>query len=237
MKTETYEFFPANQRGFADHGWLKARHTFSFASYYNPARMGFGKIRVLNDDEIAPSMGFGEHPHDNMEIVTIPLEGSLKHKDSTGNEGVIEPGEVQVMSAGHGIRHSEFNASTTTTTKLFQIWIQTAEHDVEPRYDQKRFWSGEDHPKQITLVSPENNESLTIHQDATLEMLWLDKNETLKLPEIPKNRGVFLMVVEGSLVFDNKTLSKRDAIGLTQPSNSNIIAKESTQVLMIHTPL
>lgn len=237
MNIQTFEYFPSNQRGFADHGWLKARHTFSFAGYYNPARMGFGKIKVLNDDEIAPSMGFGEHPHDNMEIITIPLEGALQHKDSTGSEGVIEPGEVQVMSAGSGIRHSEFNASSTQTTKLFQIWIQTAEKDVEPRYDQKRFWSEEQHPKHVTLVSPDQEGSLRIHQDATLEMLWLDKGETITLPEIPHGRGLFIMVVEGQARYQDRSLSKRDAIGLVESSSSDLWAEENSQVLLIHTPM
>jgi redox-sensitive bicupin YhaK (pirin superfamily) len=238
MKTPNYQSYPANQRGFADHGWLKAKHTFSFASYCNPDRMNFGKIRVLNDDEIAPSMGFGEHAHDNMEIITIPLEGSLKHKDSTGNEGIIEPGEVQVMSAGHGIRHSEFNASTTTTTKLFQIWIQTAKRDAEPRYDQKRFWSNEQpHAKHLTLVSPEHEDSLSIHQDATLEILWLDPKENFSIPELSQSKGLFLMVVEGQINYKGQTLSRRDAIGITDSQSSEIVAEEDSQVLLIYTPM
>ena len=132
-------FHEATSRGYAKHGWLETHHSFSFASYYDPARMGFGALRVLNDDAIAPGAGFGEHPHDNMEIITIPLSGALKHQDSMGNSAVVTEGEVQVMSAGTGVEHAEFNASTTDPLTLLQIWILTVKENATPRYDQKRF--------------------------------------------------------------------------------------------------
>jgi len=136
-------YHPADSRGFADHGWLKAKHSFSFANYHNPDRMHFGKLRVLNDDIVAPGKGFGTHPHNNMEIITIPLRGQLEHKDSMGNGSVITPGEVQVMSAGSGIMHSEFNPSNSEEVNLFQIWIFPDTQDVDPRYDQRKFDPGE----------------------------------------------------------------------------------------------
>ena len=225
--------FRAQHRGEADHGWLKAKHTFSFAGYYDPSRMGFGTIRVLNDDEIAPGMGFGEHPHENMEIITIPLEGKLQHKDSTGHEGIITSGEVQIM-----IRHSEFNASQTKVTKLFQIWVITAQQNAEPRYDQKRFWSPDSHPKRITMIDPQAEEgALVVLQNVKFEMVWLDEKENLPLAPLETGRGLFIMVVEGSVKVDGEILNRRDAMGLIEAKINKVESLTSSQVLLIHTPL
>lgn len=238
MTPNTNTLYPSHERGSADHGWLKAKHTFSFSSYYDRNKMNFGAIRVLNDDTIAPGMGFGEHPHDNMEIITIPLEGSLKHKDSTGQEGVILPGEVQIMSAGHGILHSEFNPSPTETTKLFQIWLLTAQENAEPRYAQKKFWDPENPPKSIEFIEPHQKDgALSILQDARFEMHWLDQGESFTVDAIAANRGIFIMVVEGEVQLDNQTLGKRDAIGLVEDRNYEVLASSKAQVLAIHTPL
>jgi len=237
MKTLENIFYPAHERGFADHGWLKAHHSFSFANYYNKTRMNFGKIRVLNDDEIAPGMGFGEHGHENMEIITIPLEGSLKHQDSTGQTGVLKPGEVQIMSAGSGIRHSEFNASSTETLKLFQIWVQTAEQNANPRYGQKLFWKTDVPPSHLKLISPTNEESLKVLQDFSLDMFWLKEGETIELPPIKAGRGTFLMVVEGEVSLGEQNLKRRDAYGIVQLNENTLKAKQASQLMILQTPL
>jgi len=227
--------FPAQLRGEADHGWLKAKHTFSFAGYYDPTRMGFGVIRVINDDEIAPAMGFGEHAHDNMVIITIPLEGKLQHKDSTGHEGMITPGEVQIMSAGRGIRHSEFNASKTEVLKLLQIWVKTAQQNAEPRYDQKRFWSSNSSSKRVTMIDPNAEEgALVVLQNVKFEMVWLDANESFELPLLAAGHSLFLMVLEGSVQLDGQRLNRRDAMGLIEAKTSTVASLTSAQVLLIH---
>jgi len=230
-------YYPANERGFADHGSLKAKHTFSFANYYNKTRMNFGKIRVLNDDEIAPGMGFGEHGHENMEIITIPLEGSLKHKDSTGQEGILKAGEVQIMSAGRGIRHSEFNASTTEMLKLFQIWVQTAEPEATPRYGQKLFWDLKNPPSELNLISPSNKDSLRVLQNFSLDMLWLEEDSSYELPDLEKDRGTFVMVVDGEVSIGEQSLKRRDAYGIISLDSNVIKATLKSQVIIMQTPL
>jgi len=161
------EKYPASERGYADHGWLKANHSFSFAQWYNPERIHFGALRVLNDDTVAPGMGFGTHPHDNMEIITIPLFGAVSHRDSMGNEGTIPAGEVQVMSAGTGVTHSEFNRNQNAELKLFQIWIIPNERNVTPRYDQYKIDPLSHQNRFAQLISPnKDGEGIWIHQDA-----------------------------------------------------------------------
>ncbi|MEK7072554.1 MAG: pirin family protein, partial [Patescibacteria group bacterium] len=200
----------ANERGGANYDWLKTKYSFSFADYYNPARMGFGKIRVLNDDIIAPGAGFDTHPHDNMEIITIPLSGELAHKDSTGSEEVIAPGQIQVMSAGSGIQHSEYNHSKTKDLKLFQIWIETSQENVEPRHKTKTF--NLEKNKLVKIVAGDKNpDTLFIYQDASI---WLsDFNQAIKLSfETSPPRGAFILVIEGSAKIENEILNKRDSI-------------------------
>src|SRR5512147_2030361 len=175
MKTTLHK---ADSRGYVDHGWLKSYHTFSFASYYEPSRVRFGLLRVLNDDIIEGGMGFGTHPHDNMEIVTIPLEGTLAHKDSMGTKQTLKPGEIQIMAAGSGLTHSEFNNSETEQINLLQIWVFPNERDIEPRYDQKVFDTTERKNKFQTLVSPEKeNGAMWINHDAYFSLADIDKGK------------------------------------------------------------
>lgn len=232
--------FPANGRGHADHGWLKANHSFSFANFYNPELMNFGALRVLNDDYIAGGMGFGAHPHDNMEIITIPLEGSLSHKDSMGNVESIEHGEVQVMSAGTGVRHSEFNHSETDPVKLFQIWIIPNKRDTTPRYDQIRLNLEDRKNKLQQIISPfAEDEGSWIQQDAWMNVTTLDQHKTLeyKLHQ-PNTNGVYIMVVEGSIKVGEDTLERRDAIGLWNLEAINIESlSDDAYVLFIEVPM
>ena len=187
-------------RGQANHGWLNARHTFSFASYYDPNRMNFGVLRVLNDDQVAEGRGFGTHPHDNMEIITIPLEGDLEHKDSMGNSSVIRYGDVQVMSAGTGIQHSEFNPNKDKPLKLLQIWVFPNKRNVSPRYDQITLNMNERHNKLQQILSPSpEDEGVWIHQDAWFHLGKFDKDFTAEY-EIKKNgNGVYAFVIRGAV--------------------------------------
>src|SRR6056297_746851 len=187
----------AKERGFADHGWLKTAHSFSFANYYNPEKVHFGKLRVLNDDIVAPSKGFGMHPHEDMEIITIPLSGALKHSDNMGNEGVITTGEVQVMSAGSGVLHSEFNASDSKPVSLFQILVFTDEKGHEPRYDQKKFNPENRKNKWQLLISPDGqNDSLWIHQNAFISVIDFEKEGTSEYKLKSEGNGVYFILVE-----------------------------------------
>ena len=238
MKTKIYK---GNERGTADHGWLKANFSFSFANYYNPEKVNFGALRVLNDDIIQGGMGFGTHPHDNMEIISIPLEGALKHRDSMSNEWIpLNTGEVQVMSAGTGIQHSEMNNHPTEEVNLFQIWIVPNNQDVTPRYDQKVFESSERKNKLQTLVSSISNAidgSLTIHQNAKISRIDLDKNTSFNYELMTETNGVYIMLIGGAVVVDSKSLIKRDAIGVEQTAAVEIISKEKTQLLFVEVPM
>jgi len=238
MKTKIYK---GNERGTADHGWLKANFSFSFANYYNPEKVNFGALRVLNDDIIQGGMGFGTHPHDNMEIISIPLEGALKHRDSMSNEWIpLNTGEVQVMSAGTGIQHSEMNNHPTEEVNLFQIWVVPNKQDVAPRYDQKVFESSERKNKLQTLVSSISNAidgSLTIHQNAKISRIDLDKNTSFNYELMAETNGVYIMLIGGAVVVDSKSLIKRDAIGVEQTAAVEIISKEKTQLLFVEVPM
>ncbi len=238
MKTKIYK---GNERGTADHGWLKANFSFSFANYYNPEKVNFGALRVLNDDIIQGGMGFGTHPHDNMEIISIPLEGALKHRDSMSNEWIpLNTGEVQVMSAGTGIQHSEMNNHPTEEVNLFQIWIVPNKQDVTPRYDQKVFESSERKNKLQTLVSSISNAidgSLTIHQNAKISRIDLDKNTSFNYELMTETNGVYIMLIGGVVEVDSKTLNKRDAIGVEQTAAVEITSKEKTQLLFVEVPM
>lgn len=235
MKTIVH---PAAERGIADHGWLKACHSFSFSSYYHPEKMQFGALRVLNDDTIAPGMGFGKHSHDNMEIITIPLSGGVKHGDSMGNEGIIKPGEVQIMSAGTGVIHSEHNASSSETLNLFQIWIMPELRNIAPRYDQKQFEVSDRLNKFQTLVSPEKSGStLWINQQAWLSLGKFDKASSVNYNLHIPNNGVYVMVVSGELEVAGQLLGERDAIGVSDVSVIKLKFLKETEVLMIEIPM
>lgn len=231
----------AEDRGKANYGWLNANYLFSFSNYFNPEKINFGALRVLNDDFIDAGMGFGTHPHDNMEIITIPLEGSLKHRDSMGNKWIpIETGEVQVMSAGSGLQHSEMNNSATEKINLFQIWIIPNKDDVEPRYDQKKFKSDERNNKLQVLVSSIDEElegSLKIHQDAQISRINLEKNKEFTYTLKSINHGVYMMVIDGEISIDNELLTKRDAIGLFETESVSLNSISNTDLLFIEVPM
>ncbi|AEH02166.1 pirin family protein [Lacinutrix sp. 5H-3-7-4] len=237
MKTILHK---ANSRGHANHGWLQANYSFSFANYYNPDKLQFGTLRVLNDDIIAPKMGFGSHPHDNMEIITIPISGELKHKDSMANEWLsVTPGEVQVMSAGSGLQHSEINGSLTSHLNLFQIWIIPNKKNVTPRYDQKHFSLEGRKDKFQTIVSSIDNDDdgLKIHQDAKISRVDISKEKTLEYKTISKNHGVYIMNVNGSISINNTNLNSRDAIAISNTNNFLITAETNSEILLIEVPM
>lgn len=238
MKTIIHK---ASSRGFANHGWLQANHSFSFSSYNNPEKVHFGALRVLNDDIVAPKMGFGTHPHDNMEIITIPLKGVLKHRDNMGDEWIpVLPNEVQVMSAGTGVEHSEINGSHDEHLSLFQIWIFPNKQDVKPRYDQKKFDISERKNKLQTLVTSidENHEgSLKIHQDAVISRIDLDKNNHFEYTLKSENHGVYVMTIHGSVNIDNQILETRDAIGVSETRSFSITSEEESSLLFIEVPM
>lgn len=228
----------ADSRGLADHGWLKSRHTFSFADYYDPERTRFGLLRVLNDDIVEPGMGFGTHPHDNMEIVSIPLAGALAHKDSTGNEHVINTGDVQIMSAGSGLYHSEYNASKKEPVNFLQIWVFPKERDIEPRYEQKTFDNGERINRIQTVVSPDRNSgALWINQDSYFSLSKPEKGKTIEYEIMKNGNGLYIFVIEGSLSLAGETLNKRDAIGLEDLQRIPVKAEEDSEILFIEVPL
>ncbi|WP_426430575.1 pirin family protein [Winogradskyella sp. HB-48] len=231
----------AEDRGFANHGWLQANHSFSFAGWYNPEKVHFGALRVLNDDIIAPKMGFGTHPHDNMEIITIPLKGVLKHRDNMGDNWIpVVPGEVQVMSAGTGIQHSEINGSVDEYLSLFQIWIIPEERSVKPRYDQKTFHEEDRKGKLQTIVTSfkdEDENSLKIHQDAKLSRLDLKGSESFTYDLKSKNHGVYVMNISGGVSISDVQLNSRDALGITETPDFNINATEDSELLFIEVPM
>ena len=225
-------------RGFADHGWLKANHSFSFAGWYNPERIQFGKLRVLNDDLVSPGKGFGTHPHEDMAIVPIPLEGSLSHKDNKGHEEVISRNDIQVMSAGTGIMHSEYNASESEYVNLLQLWIFPDKKGHVPRYDQKSFNQLDRKNKLQTIVAPtKNDNNLWLNQDAYLTWSDLDQNKEIDYNLHNKNNGVYIFLIDGIISVDNHILAKRDAIGVWEIEQFNIAAKENSNILFIEVPM
>lgn len=236
MKTIVYK---ASTRGHQNHGWLDARHTFSFANYYDPDRMNFGALRVLNDDIVAGGEGFGTHPHDNMEIVTIPLSGDLAHKDSMGHAEVIKAGEIQAMSAGKGITHSEYNANKDIPVNLFQIWIFPNKRNVEPRYEQKAFNLVQNKNQLVLIVSPDAADgSLWIHQDAWFSIGMYEKEKSFAYDIKKSGNGVFAMVVEGSFKFGNQILESKDAIGICETDRLDFMAlSDHARILLIDVPM
>ncbi|PLW92143.1 MAG: hypothetical protein C0592_12305 [Marinilabiliales bacterium] len=235
MKTK---IFRSEERGHANHGWLKTYHSFSFASWYNPERMHFGKLRVMNDDEIAGGTGFGTHPHENMEIITIPIEGALEHKDSMGNHGVISAGEVQIMSAGTGIEHSEYNHNKDQSGKFLQLWIFPEKDDVEPRYDQKKFDINDMQNRFLQLVGPgPADEGLWIYQQAYISITNLNQGRKVSYTMKNHKNGVFLFLIEGSVEINHQDLKRRDAIEITETDKIEISAKQESRILLIEVPL
>lgn len=230
-------FHPADQRGHANHGWLDAHHSFSFASWYDPSKIHFGALRVLNDDIIAGNMGFGTHPHDNMEIITIPLVGALKHRDSMGNEATITAGEIQVMSAGTGIQHSEFNA-TNETLNLFQIWVFPNKKNVTPRYDQQLLDTAKMKNNFAQILSPDPaDDGVWIHQDAWFHLGEFDKGQSANYSVKSPNNGVYVLVVEGQVTINGQVLNKRDALGVWNTADFNIAFTENSKVLLLDVPM
>ena len=228
----------ADTRGYFDFGWLKTNHTFSFGNYYDPERINFGKLRVLNDDFVAPAQGFVTHPHNDMEIVSIPLKGGLAHKDNTGSEGVIFPNEIQVMSAGTGILHSEYNYSKEEEINFLQLWIFPDEKGHKPRYNQKTFNPEERKNKFQLIVSPEKSDSnLWLNQNAYLSLTDFEKEKSLQYKIHTKGNGVYIFMIEGEISVTDETLSKRDGMGIWDTEEIWISANKDSQVLLIEVPL
>jgi hypothetical protein len=230
-------YHAAQTRGHAQHGWLDSYHTFSFSSYYDPQRTHFGALRVINDDTVAGGMGFGTHPHDNMEIVSIPLEGALEHKDSMGNTAVIRQHDVQIMSAGTGIRHSEVNHHKDRPVRFLQIWVFPKEKNITPRYEQKNF-QPEDRINQLRwVVSPDHPEAVWINQDAFFSMGNLkagyETTYTLQRP----GQGVYAFVIEGQATVAGQILNRRDGLGITAADQITIHADQDTELLLIEVPM
>jgi quercetin 2,3-dioxygenase len=230
--------FKAADRGSADYGWLKPNYYFSFAQYHNPAKVHFGLLRVLNDDFVAGGGGFPTHPHDNMEIVTIPFTGALQHKDSIGGNGVIKAGDIQIMSAGTGVEHSEFNASKTEPVTLFQVWVFPKVRNIKPRYDQRTFDTSERTNKWQVIVSPqEADNALWINQDARFALTNLEAGKEISYSATFKGNGVFLVVINGSVEVNGQALGKRDAIGISEADEFSIRAAENAELLAIEVPM
>jgi redox-sensitive bicupin YhaK (pirin superfamily) len=226
----------AEDRGHADHGWLKSSFSFSFAGYYDPSRVHFGMLRVLNDDIVAPGTGFGTHPHDNMEIISIPLSGVLEHADSTGNKEQLHPGELQLMTAGTGIKHSEYNPSDKEAFSLLQIWIFPRARGLKPAYNQKAFTFGKDEQK--VLVSPEESEdTLHINQDAWLSIGDYEADKDISYALHKASNGAYLFVIEGSIEAGDEKLGRRDAIGISDTGSIDIKAASGTRLLIIEVPM
>lgn len=229
---------PANQRGHADHGWLDTHHTFSFAGYYDPKRIRFGMLRVLNDDIVQPGQGFGTHPHENMEIISIPLKGALAHKDNMGHTRTIEEHEVQVMSAGTGLTHSEFNGSETDPVNFLQIWIFPERENVEPRYEQRQFKPADYHNQLFEIVGPKDKaQNLWINQQAWLYRSQLDKGKSVTHSLHASDHGVYVFVIEGEVQIGEHKLGKRDGLGIYAAEEVKLEALTDAEVLLIEVPM
>ncbi|KGO87766.1 pirin [Flavobacterium rivuli WB 3.3-2 = DSM 21788] len=229
----------ADTRGHANHGWLDSHHSFSFANYHNPDRMHFGVLRVLNDDRVDPGMGFGTHPHDNMEIISIPLEGDLEHKDSMGTTAVIKKGDIQVMSAGTGIQHSEYNKNKDKLTKFLQIWLYPNKHNVTPRYDQITLDVTARHNKLKQILSPnQDDEGVWIHQDAWFHMGQFDNGFTTKYNLKKKGNGIYAFVLKGDISIGSIKLNDRDGLGIWDINTIDITANsQDAEILLMEVPM
>jgi hypothetical protein len=228
----------ADTRGHADHGWLNAYHSFSFASWYNPERVQFGALRVLNDDTVAAGMGFGTHPHDNMEIITIPLEGDLAHKDSMGNTEIIRNGDIQVMSAGTGVKHSEFNPNEDQRTKLLQIWVFPNKQNVEPRYQQVTLNPEDRKNKLQQILSPNaEDEGVWIHQDAWFHLGTFDQGVTATYNLKKEGNGVYAFILSGNITINGQELETRDGFGISDFDSLDIKATSDAEFLLMEIPM
>ena len=227
----------SHERGHADHGWLQSHHSFSFAQYHDPQKMGFGLLRVLNDDQVAPSQGFGTHPHRNMEIISIPLSGSLEHQDNMGNTTVIKTNDVQIMSAGTGVAHSEYNHSQTDWVNFLQLWIFPKELNIAPRYDQKTFAQEQRHNQWQTVVAPQGGAAVAINQDASIHRTHLQAGETIDYSLSGDGQGAYLMVLEGAVEVGSQSLDQKDAMGLWETEHFSIKAKDTSELLLIEVPM
>ncbi len=236
MKTIMHK---ANERGHANHGWLDSYHSFSFASFNDPKKVNFGVLRVLNDDTVSGSMGFGTHPHDNMEIISIPLSGDLEHKDSMGNAAIIKKGEVQIMSAGTGIYHSEKNKNHGEVVKFLQIWVFPKLRNIKPRYDQKAFLAENRRNKFQTVVSPLGSEDggVGINQDAWFSLGNLENNTELSYEIKGKGNGVYAFVLEGEIEINGQKLGRRDGLGISETDTLQIKATSNAEVLLMDLPM
>lgn len=235
MKTVIHK---AETRGEANHGWLNSYHTFSFANYYNPNRMNFGVLRVLNDDTVQAGMGFGTHPHDNMEIISIPLEGDLEHKDSMGNIAVIKEGDVQILSAGTGITHSEYNKNKDKEVKFLQIWIFPNKKDLTPRYDQISIRDIEKENEFYQVLSPNKEDNgVWINQDAWFHIGKFDKGKSDEYMIKKEGNGVYVFVLEGEVEINNERLAKRDGLGISGTDSFKVKANENARVLLMEVPM
>lgn len=235
MKTVLHK---ANTRGHANHGWLDSHHSFSFAGYYDPARVHFGSLRVLNDDIVQGGNGFGTHPHDNMEIVSIPLQGELEHKDNTGRNEIIRTHDVQIMTAGTGIAHSEFNASKTEPVNFLQIWVFPKVRNVVPLYNQKTFKPEDRINKLQTVVSPDNSdEAVFINQDAWFSLGTFKQGFTTTYDVKKSGNGVYVFVINGDVTINDQKLNKRDGLGISETDKLTITADADAEVLLIDVPM
>ena len=228
----------ANERGTANHGWLKPAHYFSFGSWHNPNKVHFGELRVLNDDWIAGGGAFPTHPHDNMEIVTIPFTGALKHRDSTGGAGIIKAGDVQIMSAGTGVQHSEANESATESVTLFQTWVFPKERNITPRYDQRTFDVAERESKWQVVVSPrEEDNALWINQDARFSLTNIKAGETINYENAFSGNGVYLVVIKGTVSVNEDKYTDKDAVGIWETDRFEIVADTDAELLAVEVPM
>ncbi|MEM8528178.1 MAG: pirin family protein [Bacteroidota bacterium] len=235
MKTVLHK---ANTRGHADHGWLNSHHTFSFANYYHPERMSFGVLRVLNDDVVSEGRGFGTHPHDNMEIISIPLEGDLEHKDSMGNTATIKAGDVQVMSAGTGVFHSEYNKNKDEAVKFLQIWVFPNKKNVEPRYDQITLQPQKLNNQLHQILSPnQDDEGVWIHQNAWFHLGNLEAGKELEYDLKAEGNGIYAFVLEGDVTIAGQSLSKRDGFGVWDTEAIDIQVDKDAKVLLMEVPM
>jgi len=234
MKTVLHK---AGSRGHANHGWLNSYHSFSFGGYHHPDRMHFGALRVLNDDTVAAGMGFGKHPHDNMEIVSIPLSGDLQHQDSTGRNEIIRAHDVQIMSAGSGIAHSEMNASKTEEVKFLQIWVFPKLKNIEPRYEQKSFLPENRLNQILTVVAPDDSNAVFINQDAWFSLGSFSKDLSIEYPIKKTGNGVYVFVLSGSVTVNGELLENRDGLGVSETEVLTIVANTESELLLIDIPM
>ena len=231
-------FHPSAARGEANHGWLHAKHSFSFAQFFNPERIQFGALRVLNDDVIAPGMGFGTHPHNNMEIITIPLKGALEHKDSMDNIGVVAVDEIQIMSAGTGVSHSEYNKNKDQPLNLLQLWVLPNQQNVAPRYDQKNIKSLKKTNALYPVITPNHDAAgMWIHQDAWFHLGDFNQKTTVPYSLHKQGNGVYAFMIEGRASIEGESLEKRDALGVWETEGFSITAEKNSRILLVEVPM